>query len=146
MSTQVVSYTLNPAWQSYFEKKALGLMTMCVMTYAGTVRQMMENGQPSGRIYWSSRTHRFYQASAPGEPPAIDSRRLVNSIAGSVKDWQNGTAGVTDKKAARYAYALEFGTNRAGRNHQTTIMPRPYWRPALPIASRTVRQQMRGEL
>lgn len=139
------SVTINPEWLSSLQAKKLKLMKLCVYIYAGQVRQMMENGTPSGRTYWSRKTHRFYQASAPGEPPAIDSRTLVSSVTGSAESWNEGVVGITSSEAAKYALALEFGTTRAGRNHNVTILPRPYWRPALPIASRTVRQQMQGE-
>lgn len=141
-----IDFTINPAWKKAFEAKALGLMTMCVSTYAGQVRQMMENGEPSGRTYWSNKTHRFYQASAPGEPPAIDSRTLVDSVAGAALSWKEGIAGITSQVAKKYALALEFGTTRAGRYHNVTILPRPYWRPALPIASRTIRQALSGKI
>jgi len=141
-----MQWKVNDSWIQYFEAKALGLMNMSVFTYAGTVRQMMQNGEPSGRIYYSRKTHRFYQASAPGEPPAIDSGTLVNSVQGSVSSWKDGVVGIASQEAAQYAMALEFGTTRAGRNNNVTILPRPYFRPALPLASRTVRQQMQGKL
>lgn len=71
------------------------------------------SGPRHGRIYGT------HQASAPGEPPAVDTGNLKNSI---------GVELVAKAKAivfaaAEYASSLEFGTRR--------IAPRPFMRPAV---------------
>lgn len=133
-------YKENPAWRKMFEEKALGLMTMCVTTYAGTVRQTMRNSKPSGRTVWSYKLGRWHRRSAPGQPPAIETGQLIGSIEGVASSWKAGVAGVTSVAASAYALALEFGS------FMTHLLPRPYWRTALPIASRTVRQALQGKL
>lgn len=72
----------------------------------------------TGRIY--RRRGRLHQASAPGEPPATDTGRLVQSGRTSY-DQQNLTGMVT--WSTSYAAYLEFGTEN--------MEPRPYARPAL---------------
>jgi hypothetical protein len=83
---------------------------------------------PTGKIYikassWSVATHqadsyRTHQASAPGQPPAVDLGYLVNSIA-TVRVSKLTTAVVV---YAEYGIYLEMGTVR--------MAPRPYLEPA----------------
>jgi phage gpG-like protein len=65
------------------------------------------------------------RASAPGDPPAPDSGALRNSV---LYHEQNGkdVVGVDQPQAP----ALEYGTKSAGKNHNVTILPRPFMRPA----------------
>lgn len=75
-------------------------------------------GQKSGRVYFRrSVTH---QASAPGEPPASDIGKLVQSF--DVIPYPTIHT-VIISNDAKYAAALEYGTQH--------IEPRPYMRPAL---------------
>jgi HK97 gp10 family phage protein len=80
----------------------------------------IQDGNKSGRIYKRrSVTHR---ASAPGEPPASDTGRLV----GSITAYANGggeAMTVAGRGTALYAPLLEFGTSK--------IAPRPFMLPAL---------------
>lgn len=74
----------------------------------------------TGRVY--VRRTVAHQASAPGEPPASDTGRLVNSVTTEVLDQGSRVVGrvvVRDGKAA----LLEYGTAR--------MAARPYARPAL---------------
>ena len=81
------------------------------------------SGQKSGRIY--RRRTVVHRASAPGEAPASDTGRLVNSI----NTYLNRLAGgleavvVAGRGLAKYAQMLEFGTRK--------IAPRPFMAPAL---------------
>ena len=71
----------------------------------------------SGEVY--TRGSRSHRASAPGQPPAIDTGNLINSIeVGDVTPTQ-ATLGV----GAEYAEYLEFGTSR--------MEARPFLRPAM---------------
>lgn len=72
----------------------------------------------TGRIY--RRRGVEHQASGPGEAPASDLGRLVNSIITSYRVPE--LTGIVSARTA-YAAALEFGTAR--------LEPRPYMRPAL---------------
>lgn len=74
-------------------------------------------GPKSGRQYRrGSRTH---QASAPGQPPAVDLGQLINSI--QVENVTDLTSKVGTN--TEYAMALEYGSRR--------IRPRPVWRPVI---------------
>lgn len=74
-----------------------------------------------GRTYRTgNRTapHRTHQASAPGDPPAVNTGRLRQSITAlkiSPGHWRVGTN-------VEYAIVLEFGSRR--------MAPRPFMRPA----------------
>lgn len=72
----------------------------------------------TGRIY--RRRSVEHQASAPGESPASDTGRLVNSIRTGYD--MNALVGTVTASTA-YAAALEYGTAR--------MAARPYLRPAL---------------
>ena len=97
----------------------------------------------------------FHHASAPGFPPAVDFGQLIGSISTNFS-WVNigkgrvtGTAlpedGVSKPIAGRSELvgvvgtgveegrwrALEYGTVKAGRNRNVTILARPFLRPAL---------------
>jgi hypothetical protein len=103
-------------------------------TYADEVRRLMRESPASGRDD---------RASAPGQPPAVHTGRLVRAI-GTVVRREGGQwvaeAGV-EASSAPVAEELEYGTAR--------IAPRPAWRPALMTtahrAARTVRAALRAE-
>lgn len=73
----------------------------------------------TGRLY-KRRGGKMHQASAPGEPPASDYGRLVNSIRTDY-DLQASIGTVT--ASTKYAAGLEFGTAR--------MAARPFMRTAL---------------
>lgn len=72
----------------------------------------------TGRIY--RRRTVEHQASAPGEPPASDTGRLVASIR---TDYDTSELVGRVTASTEYAAALEYGTAR--------MAPRPFMRPAL---------------
>jgi len=74
-------------------------------------------GSKSGRIY--SRGKKSHQASAPGEAPAIDTSKLVNSLQ---EEFENG--GLTGYAFTNIDYAphLEYGTVK--------MAARPFYVPA----------------
>lgn len=74
----------------------------------------------TGRIY--RRRGVEHRASAPGEPPASDTGRLVNSIKSDFGKLESQLTG-TVVAGTSYAAYLEFGTSR--------MEPRPFMRPAL---------------
>lgn len=85
----------------------------------------------SGAIAFEDVTRRdvltgLHRASAPGESPAPDTGTLKRSA--FIERTEKGSrVGV----AVAYATALEFGTVRAGKDRNITILPRPFMRPAL---------------
>lgn len=68
----------------------------------------------------------FHRASAPGEAPANDYGNLQPSIQPILIDELRGEINLAD-----YGGVLEFGTDRAGRNKDTVIKPRPFIIPSL---------------
>jgi hypothetical protein len=85
-----------------------------------TGNQLMSDSPRTGRIY--KRGAITHQASAPGEPPAIDTGRLV----ASGKTGANESAKIaTASWATEYAAPLEFGTSK--------MAERPFAAPALAI-------------
>jgi len=91
------------------------------------IKKRMQSSPASGRLYRRgkgrnrSRTHR---ASAPGQPPAIDTGRLINSIMFR----QETPLTATVSSNAIYAARLEYG---GGDSRGVYIAPRPSWRPAV---------------
>jgi HK97 gp10 family phage protein len=85
----------------------------------GEAKRSIASGGKTGRIY--KRRTVTHQASAPGEAPATDTGRLINSLHSS----QSGSESVVvaGGGAVKYAPMLEFGTR--------TIAARPFMFPAL---------------
>ena len=71
----------------------------------------------SGRMYGE------HQASAPGEPPAIDTGALVNSIISELQETTATSATAAAGTNMDYGAALEYGTPR--------VAARPFMRPAI---------------
>lgn len=84
-------------------------------------KKSIAGGQKTGRIY--KRRSVTHQASAPGEAPATDTGRLVNSITAYPAGDKLESAVVAGRGLALYAFMLEFGTR--------FIAPRPFMFPAL---------------
>jgi hypothetical protein len=80
------------------------------------------NTPKTGRVYRRRGTE--HQASAPGEPPASDTGRLVQSSAHSFDE--RNLSGTVNWSAA-HAAPLELGTDK--------MEPRPFARPALDLES-----------
>lgn len=101
------------------EGQAKASILAAAMVYEGQLK--VELSQPgTGRTY--IRRGVVHQASAPGEPPAVDTGRLR----GSVHTSATGNEGaVRVGVIAPYAAALEFGAP------ERSLLPRPYLRPAL---------------
>lgn len=81
------------------------------------MKQSMQ-GQGHGAVYMHGGV--MHQASAPGDPPAIDTGNLVNSIHNETDDMKS-----TVHIDAEYAGYLEYGTTR--------MAPRPYVAPAVEL-------------
>lgn len=94
---------------------------------------MIMDGQKTGRIY--RRRGVEHQASAPGEAPASDTGRLVQSAHSEFDpaDLSGEAIWSTD-----YAEVLEFGGAR--------IAPRPFARPALAAKKEEIQQTISDEI
>lgn len=84
-----------------------------------TVSFVTKAGQAVSFVAYRGQAPRQHQASAPGEPPAVDTGNLINSGYAMQKRLGLWEVGFT----AEYAAPLEYGTAR--------IAPRPFLRPAL---------------
>lgn len=90
------------------------------LAVSGAAQTSIAQGTKSGVTYQLSNPNRTHTASAPGEAPATDTGRLVQSI--STRFSQGGLQGVVFTPLD-YGKYLEFGTQ--------TIKPRPWLLPAL---------------
>lgn len=79
--------------------------------------KLLMTGPKSGRQY--VRRGRVHTASAPGEPPAVDTGDLIGSIDTSFPSPTEAVISIP----VEYAEALEFGTSR--------MAARPFVRPAV---------------
>lgn len=92
-------------------------------------------GNKTGRVY--KRRTVTHRASAPGEAPASDTGRLVNSIHGELDTAKPGEAFVVaGRGAVKYAAMLEFGTVK--------IAPRPFLHPALEKSRRWIAERIQN--
>lgn len=95
----------------------IGIIEAANIVHAEGTRLMQESPR-GGKVYVSKgRTHK---ASAPGEPPAVDTGSLVQSgvITPNYED-----ISATVKWTSDHAEPLEFGTDK--------MEPRPFARPAV---------------
>lgn len=93
-------------------------MERATLWVEGTVKRSFKPG--TGRIY--IRGGKVHRASAPGEPPAVDTGRLRSSITHEVKIQGNEVSGLVGTNV-EYAKYLELGTNK--------MAARPFLRPAV---------------
>jgi len=98
---------------------------------ANDMREQMRLGKKTGRFY-NRKPRGAYQASAPGEAPAVVSGELVESI--EVQEVEGEGLEVVVK--GDLAHTMEFGT--AGGK----IAPRPFATPAAEAAARTLPNEM----
>jgi hypothetical protein len=96
------------------------------------MRRLLSQGGRGGLVvrYRPKRSHR---RSAPGDPPATDLGRLVNSLGWRVVPRGSDAVEVEVGAGTNYAQALELGTSR--------MSARPFMRPAVATAAATLRQQ-----
>lgn len=89
----------------------------------GDAKRAVARGPKTGRIYMKGKNRNIrHQASAPGEPPATDTGRLVNSIVGDAKVVGRQVQGYLEARTS-YAGYLEFGTRH--------MAARPFMTPAV---------------
>lgn len=94
---------------------------------------MIMDGQKTGRIY--RRRGVEHQASAPGEAPASDTGRLVQS---AHTEYEPADLSGEAIWSTEYAKPLEYGTQK--------IAPRPFARPALANKKDEITAGIEGEI
>ncbi|WP_152051825.1 HK97-gp10 family putative phage morphogenesis protein [Tautonia marina] len=106
-----------------------GLFASAKRVEAEAKRSITAGGK-TGRVY--RRRTVTHQASAPGEAPASDTGRLVNSINSSVEGLDGVV--VAGGGLVKYARMLEFGTAR--------MAARPFMFPALEKSKAWIRERL----
>jgi HK97 gp10 family phage protein len=96
----------------------------------GHAMKSIQRGAKTGEVYDKTTPRRTHRASAPGQSPATDTGRLVNSLRSDVS---GKTATVSANTT--YAAALEFGTSK--------MKPRPYLIPAVEMERPHFERRMR---
>lgn len=93
----------------------------------------------SGDLYRVPGTKsKVYQASAPGEPPAVATGNLRRNIEVLMRGQEEATVGVHDVTRVEYAPYLEHGTRK--------MAPRPWLRPAFDRELKRMKAVIREEL
>lgn len=102
---------------------------------------VMERGSPSGEKYWDSELRRQYEASAPGEPPAIRTSEYADAY-GSTEAIERGSRSVAavtnDRMVGEEGFPiplwliLEYGTR--------FVAPRPHVRQGAVRAAEQIRR------
>ncbi len=99
-----------------------GLVEAALILERNIKRKLSQPG--TGRIYPRGKK-RVHQASAPGEPPAVDMGRLRSSIGHDETRVLGEVISIRVGTNVDYATPLEYGAPSKG------ILPRPFMRPAL---------------
>ena len=108
----------DAAIASLFKNKTVAGLTRAALWAEGEIKRSFQPG--TGREY--PRGRKTHRASAPGQPPAVDTGRLRGSITHDLQtEGQRVTARVGTN--VEYAKELEFGTS--------TKAARPFLRPIL---------------
>lgn len=108
---------LGKAFRTTRSQSIAGMERACLWV-EGEVKRSFKPG--TGRIY--RRGGKAHQASAPGQPPAVDTGRLRSSITHDVRIERGGVIGRVGTNV-EYAPHLELGTSR--------MAARPFLRPAV---------------
>lgn len=101
------------------EREVSQIVAATAMEIQRDAKRRIQRGPKTGIVYQKYNPRRTHTASSPGQAPATDTGRLVNSIVFDVAD--KLSAVVSSK--LRYARDLEFGTRR--------IAPRPFLTPSV---------------
>jgi hypothetical protein len=72
----------NPLWRTTQRRKILDrAVQQSALELEGEIKRTILESTPRGRIYRrGSKGKRLHRASAPGQPPAVDTAGLINSI------------------------------------------------------------------
>lgn len=107
--------------------RAAAAVERAAMLFTSELQRTL-TGKRSGRIYYIGKSRREHQASAPGEPPAVLTGRLRQSMAWTKPHWDGNT--VTSEVGTNVVYAarLEYG---GMDSHGRMIQKRPYFAPTI---------------
>lgn len=125
-----IKVTIDPSrGRAEISDAASRLIRKITLDVEGTIKRSMASGSKSGKQYARGKARtktgkpvkrrRYHRASAPGEPPAVDTGNLINSIRSQFPTKLKGVLNI----GAAYASFLEFGTRK--------MKARPYVLPAI---------------
>lgn len=141
--------------QARLQEASLSAMALSLVSSSRFIKKTLSK-PGTGRIYKVAKPRKsgrnlrargYHRASLPGQPPAVNTNRLRGSW--SVESFgSRGDGFATVQQDAKrtvlrlgsnvvYARILEYG-GKTGRGGRTTIKPRPYLRPTLPVIAKTV--------
>ena len=100
--------------------KSVKAIRLCALLVERTMKKTITSSKPSGRLYLSPGTKGgWHRASAPGQPPAVWTAVLLNSITHQVGyDMANKAVVARIGSPVWYAILLELGTPK--------MEPRPF--------------------
>lgn len=130
MGTRVRLVSRIPELTAELRRKVTQLVQVTAFEIQADAMESMTGGR-SGRLYGAHR------ASAPGEPPAIDTGLLANTI-GVMSGFESRGLSAIVFVNADYGMHLEFGTHK--------MAPRPFLRPAFDRAAPGFETGMRSLL
>jgi len=123
----------SKALQAGIEKEIAAGLFASAKKIEGDAKKSILTGQKSGRVY--VRGNVSHQSSAPGEAPASDTGRLVNSINGELVKGALESIVRAGSGVVKYARMLEFGTVR--------MAARPFFTPAVESNRRWIADRMK---
>ena len=118
MSIKIVSRI--PEAKAKIKSEAFARMVKAVNTVRNETLETL-SGSRSGRIYRVPGTMKTYTASSPGEPPAVATGQLRQSVRTQVDNSSSMVIGYVGSTLI-YAPCLEFGTKK--------MSPRPWLKPS----------------
>ncbi len=121
-----------PAVQKNIESELTKAVFASAKHVEAEAKRSITAGGKTGRIY--KRRSVTHQASAPGEAPASDTGRLVNSINSYLNGSKLESFVVAGRGIVKYATSLEFGTRK--------MSARPFMFPALEKSKDWIRERL----
>lgn len=115
---------------------AIGVATRGAEAIIEEATSLILESSKTGRVY--RRRGTTHQASAPGEAPASDTGRLVQSRRTEVDTRKDGTVIGAATWSTAYAAGLEYGNEN--------VEPRPFARPALANKKDEIIRDLQREL
>ena len=132
MSIKIVSRI--PEAKAKIKSEAFARMVKAVNTVRNETLETL-SGSRSGRIYRVPGTMKTYTASSPGEPPAVATGQLRQSVRTQVDNSSSMVIGYVGSTLV-YAPCLEFGTKK--------MSPRPWLKPSFEKSEPKLREILGG--
>jgi HK97 gp10 family phage protein len=116
----------NPAVLERLTSRSREVLQVRAFALRDTINSVLERSKVGRGVRYVRSDGRVHPASAPGDPPARETGRLINSIQSNRVNgelWEVGPAAASFTGRPEYPVFLEFGTRR--------MQPRPFMRPGV---------------